>query len=51
MVKERGGRVLSGVSRNLNHLVAGEKAGSKLDKATKLGIHIMTEEEFLAYIK
>lgn len=51
LVKENGGRVLSGVSRNLSHLVAGEKAGSKLDKATKLGIHIMTEEEFLTYIK
>lgn len=51
LVKENGGRILSGVSRNLSHLVAGEKAGSKLDKATKLGIHIMTEEEFLTYIK
>lgn len=51
MVKSRGGRILSGVSKNLAHLVAGEKAGSKLDKATKLGIHIMTEEEFLDYIK
>lgn len=51
MVKDRGGRILSGVSKNLAHLVAGEKAGSKLDKATKLGIHIMTEEEFLEYIK
>ena len=51
MVKAAGGRILSGVSKNLAHLVAGEKAGSKLDKATKLGIHIMTEEEFLDYIK
>lgn len=51
MVKAAGGRVLSGVSKNLTHLIAGEKAGSKLDKAMKLGIHIMTEEEFLDYIK
>ena len=51
MVKAAGGRILSGVSKNLSHLVAGEKAGSKLDKATTLGIHIMTEEEFLDYIK
>ncbi|MBQ1251930.1 MAG: NAD-dependent DNA ligase LigA [Firmicutes bacterium] len=51
MVKDLGGRILSGVSKNLTHLVVGEKAGSKLDKATKLGIHIMTEEEFLDYIK
>lgn len=51
MVKERGGRILSGVSKNLMHLVIGEKAGSKLEKATKLGIPVMTEEEFLEYIK
>jgi DNA ligase (NAD+) len=51
MVKDRGGRILSGVSKNLDYLVAGEKAGSKLDKAKKLGIHILTEAEFLEYIK
>jgi DNA ligase (NAD+) len=51
MVKARGGRILSGVSKNLDHLVAGEKAGSKLDKANKLGIQILSEAEFLAYIK
>lgn len=51
MVKDRGGRILSGVSKNLSHLVVGEKAGSKLKKGTELGIHIMTEEEFLEYIK
>lgn len=51
MVKAQGGRILSGVSKNLHHLVIGEKAGSKLEKATKLGIPIMTEEEFLEYIK
>lgn len=51
MVKERGGRILSGVSNNLDHLVVGEKAGSKLDKANKLGIQILTEAEFLEYIK
>lgn len=51
MVKDLGGRILSGVSKNLDHLVVGEKAGSKLDKANKLGIHILTEAEFLEYIK
>lgn len=51
MVKAKGGRILSGVSKNLNHLVAGEKAGSKLDKANKLGIEILSEAEFLAYIE
>ncbi|MEG1867855.1 MAG: NAD-dependent DNA ligase LigA [Clostridiales bacterium] len=51
MVKARGGKILSGVSKNLNYLVAGEKPGSKLKKAQSLDISIFTEEEFLEYIK
>jgi DNA ligase (NAD+) len=51
MVEEAGGKILSGVSKNLNYLVAGEKAGSKLDKAQKLGIPVLTEEEFLEMLK
>ena len=47
MVEEHGGKILSGVSKNLNYLVAGEKAGSKLEKAQKLGIPVLTEAEFL----
>jgi DNA ligase (NAD+) len=42
---------LSGVSKNLNYLIAGEDAGSKLDKAKKIAtIKILTEEEFLSLI-
>ena len=51
MVKAAGGRVLSGISRNLDYLVAGEKAGSKLAKAEKLGIPVLTEAEFSAMLK
>ncbi len=47
LVEENGGKNLSGVSKNLNYLVAGEKAGSKLDKANKLGIPVLSEDEFL----
>ena len=47
MVEENGGKNLSAVSKNLNYLVAGEKAGSKLEKAQKLGIPVLSEEEFL----
>jgi DNA ligase (NAD+) len=47
MVEENGGKNLSAVSKNLNYLIAGEKAGSKLEKAQKLGIPVLSEEEFL----
>jgi DNA ligase (NAD+) len=47
LVEEHGGKNLSAVSKNLNFLVAGEKAGSKLEKANKLGIQVLTEDEFL----
>lgn len=51
MVEERGGSKLSGVSSKLNYLVVGADAGSKLEKAKKLGtVTILTEEEFLAMI-
>lgn len=45
MVKDNGGEVKS-VSKNLDYLVVGEKAGSKLDKAQKLGVTILDEAQF-----
>jgi DNA ligase (NAD+) len=49
MAARAGAKNISAVSSNLNILVVGEKAGSKLKKATELGtVTIMTEEEFLA---
>ena len=48
-VQQNGGTLLSGVSSKLNYLVVGEKAGSKLKKATALGtVTILNEDEFLA---
>ena len=48
MVEARGGSILSGVSSKLNYLVVGADAGSKLEKAKKLGsVSILTEAEFL----
>jgi DNA ligase (NAD+) len=48
MVEDAGGIVAAGVSSKLNYLVAGEAAGSKLEKAKKINtVKIITEEEFL----
>ncbi|HEY8387965.1 MAG TPA: NAD-dependent DNA ligase LigA [Parasegetibacter sp.] len=51
MVEANGGKILSGVSSKLNFLVAGEDAGSKLEKAKKISsIKVISEEEFLQLI-
>lgn len=51
MVEAKGGTLLGSVSSKLNYLVVGEDAGSKLEKAKKLGtVAILTEEEFLTLI-
>ena len=46
IILSKGGNYLSAVSKNLDFLIAGEKAGSKLEKAEKLGVQVLTEEEF-----
>lgn len=51
LIEERGGRVSSSVSKNTNYVLAGEKAGSKLEKAQNIGLNIINEEEFLNLIK
>ncbi len=51
LIIQNGGSLLSGVSKNLNYLIAGEKAGSKLEKANKLGVKVISQDEFLKMIK
>ena len=46
IVKNLGGVVSESVSKNTNYVVAGESAGSKLEKAKELGINILDEEGF-----
>ena len=46
IILSKGGNYLSAVSKNLDFLIAGEKAGSKLEKAKKLGVRVLTEEDF-----
>jgi DNA ligase (NAD+) len=51
-IEANGGRYVSGVSSKLDYLIVGEKAGaSKLDKANKLGVKMISEEEFLALMR
>jgi DNA ligase (NAD+) len=49
-VKKRGGKVAGSVSKQTSYVVAGEKAGSKLEKAQKLGVAVIDEDEFLKMI-
>ncbi|MBQ3009497.1 MAG: NAD-dependent DNA ligase LigA, partial [Oscillospiraceae bacterium] len=50
LIADNGGKAASSVSKKTSYVLAGEKAGSKLDKANRLGIPVITEEEFLNMI-
>ncbi len=50
LAKTKGAKILSSISKKTDFLIAGEKAGSKIDKATQLGVKILNEKEFLKKI-
>ena len=49
-IKERGGKISSSISAKVDYVLVGEEAGSKLEKALKLGLPLLTSEEFSAML-
>ena len=50
LINQNGGKVLSTVTKNASYLLAGDKTGSKFENAKKLGVEIISEQEFLKMI-
>jgi DNA ligase (NAD+) len=51
LIQEHGGKAAGSVSKKTNFVIAGENAGSKLDKAQKLGVPVLTEDELVTMLE
>jgi DNA ligase (NAD+) len=51
LIKSNGGKVSGSVSKKTSYLLAGENAGSKLTKATELGVSVISEEDLRNLLK
>ena len=51
VIRQQGGKAAASVSKNTHYVVAGEKAGSKLERAKQLGVPVITEQQFSALIE
>jgi DNA ligase (NAD+) len=50
LIEREGGKAASSISSKTSYLVAGEAAGSKLEKAQSLGVAVLSEDEFLTLV-
>ena len=50
-IRNLGGNISESISDKVDYVVVGSEPGSKLEKANKLGIRVINEEEFLRIVK
>jgi DNA ligase (NAD+) len=50
LIEQNGGRAAGSVSKKTSYVLAGNEAGSKLEKAQKLGVNVITEEQFMKMV-